>query len=118
MNKVTIEIKLVALLSTLILAGCGIAQRGAISNAYEAMANDDYVLALGKLSEAESYKETSPEIQSEISFLRAFCLEREGKYYEAMGLYAFIIKKYPETNYAIMAKGRINRKTSRLEIEK
>lgn len=91
-----------------ILVGCmGMAQQGAISQAYRLFEKGECEKVYQKLSQAESYKDTNPELQSEITFLRSMCLEREKKYDEAVALYTFIIDNFPNSEYGYRALGRI-----------
>ena len=92
-----------------VLCSCvSMAQRGAVGLAYQAYKKGDYVTALRKLSEAESYhSDMSNERHAEISFLKGRCVEGMGNRAEAASLYEYVIKTYPDTEYAARAKGRL-----------
>jgi TonB family protein len=87
--------------------GCSIAQKGAVFGAYKSLAQGDCGVVYRKLSNAEKYSSVSDALQSEISFIRAECLERDKRDNEALALYEFIIDSFPNTEYASRAKVRI-----------
>ncbi len=88
-------------------SGCGMAQQGALSFAYDAYARGDFDKALGELSEAESYTKPSPELHAEIVFLRSQCLEGKGQMEEAVGGYKYIVQNYPTSEYAFRSKEKL-----------
>ena len=94
------------------LAGCGMAQRGAIMWAYSDIEKGKYESALRNLSDAEGYEEPAPELKSEILYLRAVCYANMRRHDEAIGLLKYIIDKFPDTSYAYQAKEAL------LQIEK
>lgn len=89
------------------LGGCTFAQKGAMIGAYEAIEENDCSEAYQKLSRAEKYTDTSPELGAEITYLRAICLEKENKYLEAIGQYLYLIETYPSSEYSYRAKSKI-----------
>ena len=97
-----------AILLMTFLGGCSSAlQKGAMIGAYDAIENNNCTLAYKKLRSAEQYSETTPQLAAEISYLRAVCLEQEGRYREAIGQHLYLIKTYPESEYAYRAKSKI-----------
>ena len=88
-------------------SGCGLAQQGALSFAYDAYARGDFDKALGELSEAENYTKPSPELHAEIVFLRSQCLEGKGQMEEAVGGYKYIVQNYPTSEYAFRSKEKL-----------
>ena len=100
---------IISSLSLILFIGCGIAQHGALIGAYEAIEKDDCDKAYKNLSDAEKFKETTPELQAEISYLRSICLEKEKKYDEALAVLFYIVKQFPDTEYGYRAKIRIEK---------
>ena len=96
-------------LVTLIIMGCATAQRGAMGISYSLIEDGKYESALRRLSQAELYVEPTPELRAEISFLRAKCYEGLNKTDDAIGLYEFIVQKFPDTQYAFQAQRRLRR---------
>jgi tetratricopeptide (TPR) repeat protein len=86
------------------LAGCGMAQRGAMIWAYSDIEKGKYESALQNLSEAEGYEEPAPELKAEILYLRAVCYANLGRRIEAVGTLKYIIDKFPDSSYAYQAK--------------
>lgn len=75
--------------------------------AYKAIENGDCTSAYQKLSRAEQYTDTTPVLAAEITYLRAICLEKEKRYREAIGQHLYLIKTYPESEYAYRAKSKL-----------
>ena len=59
------------------------AQKGAMSGAYDAFEEQRYTYALKKLSDAERYQDPSPDLKAEIMYLRSTCYEGMEKYFPA-----------------------------------
>jgi len=99
---------LLLLLSSLPSLSCSnLAQQGAISSAYQAYGQGNCGTVLKNLSDAEKYAIPSPSIQAEIFFLRAQCFEKLSQVNNAIGLYEYIVKTFPESAYAAQAEGRL-----------
>ncbi|WP_019028945.1 hypothetical protein [Colwellia piezophila] len=100
--------KLILVLSVLTyLSGCSLAQKGAMLGAYDAIEENNCMLAYKKLRSAGSYSDTTPELRAEITYLRAICLEKEKRYREAIGQHLYLIKTYPESEYSYRSKSKI-----------
>ena len=82
------------------------AQGGAMLFAYRAYRRGDYVSALKNLSSAEQY-ELTDQRHAEILYLKGQCLEGMGSRLEAASQYEYVIKTYPDTQYAACASGRL-----------
>lgn len=109
-GKISPAIRCLSLGATLVLAcSCtGMAQHGAVIGAYKSYDKGDYVTALRKLSNAESYDhELTDAEKAEILYLRGRCLEGMGNYSEALSLYDHLAQKFPDNSYAAQARGRI-----------
>ncbi|WAJ72232.1 hypothetical protein [Catenovulum adriaticum] len=89
------------------LSGCSIAQKGAMIGAYNAIEENNCMLAYKKLRSAENHSDTTPELRAEITYLRAICLEKEQRYQEALGQHLYLIKAYPESEYSYRSKSKI-----------
>jgi tetratricopeptide (TPR) repeat protein len=107
-NKSAILISLVMCFS---LTACAMSQSGALYQAQKSYQEADYEMCLTKLSQAEGYGEYSESVSSEISFYRGLCLERAGRKSEAVAVYQNLIRKYPQSNGAAQAQGRIRNLT-------
>ncbi len=92
----------------LVLCSCATTmQRGAVQRAYFAYNHADYKSALRHLSRAETYGEVKGQALAEVHFLRGQCLEGLKERTEAIGVFEFVIKTYPETEFAARAQGRL-----------
>jgi outer membrane protein assembly factor BamD (BamD/ComL family) len=113
MNPLTVSqrssLSLLVLLLALLpaLCSCAVAQSGALGRAYGSYNKGNYVTALKRLSEAESYGTVSDQRHAEIYYLKGRCLEGMNNRGEAAGLYEFLIKTYPDSEFAARAKGRL-----------
>jgi hypothetical protein len=107
-NKSVILISLVMCFS---LTACGMSQHGALYQAQRSYQEADYETCLTKLSQAEGYGEYSESVSSEISLYRGLCLERTGRNPEAVVVYQNLIRKYPQSNGAAQAQGRMRNLT-------
>lgn len=97
-----------AFICIVILAGCdGLAQRGALQFAYTDIKTGKYESALKNLSDAESYKKPTPELEAEMLYLKAVCYSGMGRHEEAIGLLVYIIDKFPDSSYAYQAKAKL-----------
>jgi len=89
-------------------AGCaGMAQKGALSGAHSAIKKSKYDDAIVKLSQAESYKIPTPELQAEMSYLRGYCYEMLKRTPEAIGCYRYVVDAFPSSSYAYQARERL-----------
>ena len=103
-NKSLILISLVMCFS---LTACAMSQSGALYQAQKSYQEADYETCLTKLSQAEGYGEYSESVSSEVSFYKGLCLERAGRKSEAVAVYQNLIRKYPQSNGAVQAQGRL-----------
>ena len=104
-HKLSLTFLLVAF--PLVLQSCGMVQDGAMIRAYKSFEKGECNKVLARLSEAERYKEPTPELRAEISFLRARCLETQQEISDAKGIYKYIISTFPQSQYAFSAKERL-----------
>jgi TolA-binding protein len=104
-----VSLPVLALLLVLLpaICSCTMAQSGALGQAYGLYNKGDYVKALKRLSEMESYGELPDQRHAEVYYLKGRCLEGMGNRGEAAGLYEYLVKTYPDTEFAARAKGRL-----------
>ena len=98
---------LLSLVMCFFLTACAMSQSGALYQAQKSYQEADYETCLAKLSQAEGYGEYSESVSSEISFYRGLCLERAGRKSEALAVYQNLNRRYPQSNAAAQAQGRI-----------
>ena len=91
----------------LMLISCASAQRGAIGGSYSLIDKGEYYEALRKLSRAEHYEDSTPEVKAEIFYLKARCYEGLRSFEEAKALYEHIIKDLPDSSYSLLANARL-----------
>ena len=91
------------------LAGCALAQRGEMLRAHSGIEKGEYEFALKRLSAAEKYEESTPDLKAEIVYLRATCYEGLERYGEAIGALKYLIDKFPDTSYAYQAKEKLRK---------
>ncbi len=96
----------VLLLSSL-LAGCSIGQMGAMSRAHAGLADKRYEFTLKRLAEAEQFNSTTPELQAEISYMKAQCYDGMSKSAEAVGMYRYVVNTFPKSEFAFMAREKL-----------
>lgn len=103
----TLTLTLISL--TLPLSACTNlgAQHRAMDDAYEAYAIGDCGQVMLSLSQAERYVRPTDSLRAEIALLRGQCLEREALFPDAARTYEFILKNYPNNQYAYRAKARL-----------
>jgi hypothetical protein len=82
-------------------------QDHALMQAYRSYIHRDYMGALREIHIAESVGELSYWRQADASLLMGRCLEGMGHRLEAASQYEYVIKTYPDTQYAACASGRL-----------
>jgi hypothetical protein len=97
------------LLTGVLLSGCTRWSLDSHMNgAYDAYDDNNCNEVILLLSEAErENRAANRDLQPEISLLRGLCLERQSLFPDAIQTYLFIINRYPVTEYAYRAKGRL-----------
>ena len=101
----------IALLLTCIvlLSACSrMSQDYHLNEAYRAYGQGNCDDALLKLSQAERGSRSRSYLQPEISLLRGQCRERQSFFTDAAQTYLFIIKRYPDSEYAFRARARLD----------
>jgi len=78
-----------------------------LNNAYRDYEQGNCQQVMLELSLAERKSRSRGYLQPEISLLRGQCLERQALFVDAAQTYAFIISRYPSSEYAFRAKARL-----------
>lgn len=98
-------------LSTVLLVTLGCTRISAdyhLDGAYRAYAKGDCNQVMLEVSQAERNIKRRPQLQPELSFLRAQCLERQKFYVDAVEVYQFIQSQYASSEYSYRAKARLD----------
>ena len=106
MNKTNL-LRFAGLLLVSLLAGCAIGQMGAMSRAHAGLADKRYEFTLKRLAEAEQFNPTTPDLQAEISYMKAQCYDGLNKSAEAVGMYRYVAETFPKSEYSFMARERM-----------
>jgi tetratricopeptide (TPR) repeat protein len=95
-------------LCVVVFLGCATTiQKGALIRARSGISDGKYEFALKRLSEAESYADTTPELKAEIIYLRAICYEGLGRHDDARGALKYLVDRLPDSSYAYQAKEKL-----------
>jgi outer membrane protein assembly factor BamD (BamD/ComL family) len=108
MKKVSHYI-LICICIALIMGCATTAQEGAIIGAYSMIDKGKYDSALKKLSHAEKYKEPTPQMMAEITYLKAVCYEGLNKPEDAIGTLKYLLDKFPDSTYAYQAREKLKK---------
>ena|SRR5215216_665688 len=103
----TSKLRLLVAIAALAAGGCATAQRGAMIRAYSAISDGRFDSALARLAEAEKHTPPTPQLQAEISFLRAKSYEGLKQTPDAIGTYKYIVATFPQSSYAFQATERL-----------
>ena len=97
------------LLMVALISGCaGLAQKGALNNAYSNYEDGEYEDVIQLTSQAENFHEPTHEMKAEIIYLRALALEKMGRTDEATGLFNYLSQEFKDTQYGYMAIEKLN----------
>ncbi|HLD65421.1 MAG TPA: hypothetical protein VJA19_05205 [Pseudomonas sp.] len=89
------------------LAGCSsMAQDGTMVGAHEAFEESNFAACLSRTAEAEYYGSQSRAMDAKIMFYRAVCLEGLGQVVASKGIFEKLVRLYPETDWAIVARSK------------
>ena len=89
------------------LAGCSSnIQNGTMIRAHEAFEENNFAACLSRTAEAEYYGSQSRAMDAKIMFYRAVCLEGLGQVVASKGIFEKLVRLYPETDWAIVARSR------------
>ena len=76
--------------------------------AQKAFSKEDYRSCLSRASIAETFENESRAQSAQIMFYKAICLEKIGEPAASNGILESLADKYPETDWGIAAKHKIN----------
>ncbi|QHI69923.1 tetratricopeptide repeat protein [Tichowtungia aerotolerans] len=97
-----------AAIIALLLCGCAsMAQKGALVRAYKNYEKRDYEDVISLVAMSESYKTPTPELKSELAYLKAIALEKLGRKDEAQGIFLYLTEQFPDSEYAYRAKEKL-----------
>lgn len=88
-------------------SGCAFVQQGAIERAQDGIKKKNYVFALERLKEAESYTTPTPAVGAQIDYMKGVCYEEMDSPDEANAMFKFVADRYPDTEYGYMAKEKL-----------
>lgn len=91
------------LLCALTISGCAVARIGAFTQAQELQAAGKCDEAIRRLDEMLSYGTPTRDQQSRANLLKAECYEAHEKHDQAIALYTYVVKKFPDTAAAYQA---------------
>lgn len=102
--------KLLIIVFALAMTGCAsFAQVGSVEKAYEEYEAKDYQATLEHITRAENIKETSPELNAELSYLKAQTYEQLGQPDKATTLYQYIKEQHANTEYGYLAAEKLKK---------
>lgn len=101
--------KLLMLVNLFLLTACtGLIQSTSISEAYKKFEAQDFKQTLELISRAENFKETTPEMKAELTYLKANSYESLGQKTIANALYEYLVKEHKGSQYSYLARKKLN----------
>lgn len=101
------RILLVVLLATSVVGCTRWSMNHHLNNAYRAYDRGNCEAVMLELSEVDRDSRSRPYIWPQTAMLRGLCLERTKFYLDAAQTYEWIIKEFPQSEWAYRAKARI-----------
>ena len=103
--------KVLILVFVIFLTACaGTIQSASISEAYKKFAAQEFEQTLVLISRAENFKETTPEMKAELSYLKAQTYESLEQQKLANTLYEYLAEEHRESQYGYLASKKLNTK--------
>ncbi len=103
--------KVFVLVFIFLLSACaGLIQSTSISEAYKKYEAQEFEQALELISRAENFKETTPEMKAELTYLKAQSLEGIGQQKIANTLYKYLVEEHKNSQYGYLATKKLNTK--------
>ena len=90
------------------LAACGTVQTGAVSRAYEKYESKDYERALELISFAQKVDDLPPELNAELTYLKAQTFEQMGMKEKSDNLLLHLAEQYRNTEYGSLVNKKLN----------
>jgi len=104
--------KVLLLALTLFIAACaGTIQSASISEAYKKYEAQEFEQTLELISRAENFKETTPEMKAELTYLKAQTHESLGQQEIANTLYEYLVEEHRDSQYGYLASKKLNTKS-------
>jgi len=97
-------------LATLAIGCASQVQKGSIQLAYSNFDDRDYEDTLKYISQAESSRQTTPELKAELTYLKAQTYEKMGDYDKANSIYEYLSEQHKESQYGYLAAKRLKQK--------
>ena len=99
------------MVSIFLLTACtGMIQSASITEAYKKYEAQKYEQTLELITRAESFKETTPEMKAELTYLKAMTHESLGQQKIAITLYEYLVEKHKISQYGYLARKKLNTK--------
>ncbi len=103
--------KVFVLVFIFLLSACaGLIQSTSISEAYKKYEAQEFEQTLELISRAENFKETTPEMKAELTYLKAQTLEGLGQQKIANTLYEYLVEEHKDSQYGYLASKKLNTK--------
>lgn len=96
------------LISVLLITGCASTiQSASITEAYKKYEAQNYKRTLELISRAESTKTTPPEMEAELTYLKAQTHEKLGQHNTALTLYEYLQEQHSDSQYGYLASKKL-----------
>lgn len=103
--------KLLLLVLIIFLTACaGMIQSASISEAYKKYEAQEYDRTLELITQAENFKETTPEMRAELTYLKAQTHENLGQQKIATTLYEYLVEEHQDSQYGYLASEKLKTK--------
>ena len=103
--------KALSLVSIFLLTACaGMIQSASITEAYKKYEAQKYEQTLDLITRAENFKETTPEMKAELTYLKAQAHESLGQQKIANTLYEYLAEEHKASQYGYLASKKLNTK--------
>lgn len=101
--------KLVVFSSVLLITGCASTiQSASTTEAYKKYENHNYKRTLELIARAENTRSTTPEMEAELTYLKALTHEKLGQHDTAVTLYEYLKEQHADTQYGYLANKRLS----------
>lgn len=99
---------LVTTLSVSMLGCAGVMQSASVMEAHKAYNKGEYQETLKLITQAENARETTPDMQAELVYLKANTYEQLGQPAIASTLYEYLAAQHRDSQYGYLANGKLN----------
>ena len=101
---------LILVFITFLTACAGMLQSASISEAYNKYEAQEFEQTLELISRVENFKETTPEMKAELTYLKAQTHESLGHHKIADTLYEYLVEEHKDSQYGYLASKKLNTK--------